>query len=114
VGSSPSVDGLGEDPGARPESPLLFADENAELELQREIRLSELWGKCRRGALPMADFLELARLVNDVEGVPGTECQDCARLERPRGRGSWALATTGFCRVHLRLRLGEAEIDRTH
>jgi hypothetical protein len=116
VGSRPLSDGLGgtcPDPGTLDGPPLLFMDEDAESELRMELRLSELWGRCQRGALPMVEFLELARLVNEVEGVPGTDCVDCTMLKRPSGRGSWALATTGFCRVHLRLRLGEAEIDRT-
>jgi hypothetical protein len=94
-----------------PGASLLFVDRLAEVELAREIRLSELWGRCRRGPLPMSEFLELAALVGKVEGVPGAPCQDCTMLRRPSGPGHWALGLSGLCRVHLRLRLGGAEID---
>ncbi len=93
------------------EPPLLFRDQVAEAELRQEMRLSELWGHCEGGALPMSEFLELARLVGEVEGVPGAVCEDCAMLKRPMVRGNWALATTGLCRVHLRFRIGHAGID---
>ena len=108
-GDGESATGPGADTFDEP--PLLFRDHVAEAELRQEMRLSELWGHCEGGALPMSEFLELARLVGEVEGVPGAVCDDCAMLKRPMVRGNWALATTGLCRVHLRFRIGHAGID---
>jgi len=92
---------------------LLFPDPEAVIELGHEIRLTELWERCRGGSLPMAEFLELATLVTEVDGVPGDDCGDCAMLQRPRTPENWALGATGLCRAHLRFRLGHAEIDRS-
>src|SRR5271170_5636589 len=38
---------------------LLFRDRDAEAELCRELRLSELWGLCEGGRLAMDEFFEL-------------------------------------------------------
>ncbi len=100
------------DLGVPGDPPLLFVDHAAELRLGREMRLSELWGHAERGALLTSELVELTMLVSEVEGVPGAVCADCAMLKRPSLHGNWALAITGLCRVHLRLRLGHEEIDR--
>ncbi len=93
--------------------PLLFTEPHAEAELGREIRLSELWGRCEGGSFPMTEFLELATLVTEVGGVPGSVCADCVMLHRPTTPDNWALGTTDLCRAHLRFRLGHAKIDRS-
>lgn len=89
---------------------LLF-DRGTEAELRSEIRLSELWHLCQRGALTLDDFLELSTLITEVEGIRGSLCTDCAMLERPNVRTNWSLGTTELCRAHLRFRLGYARID---
>ncbi len=88
----------------------LFADDEAEAELAREIRLSELWRRRQDGALTGDELEELSALVGQVEGVRGSACGDCTVLERPATIDSWALAATGLCRVHLRVRIGYAGI----
>ena len=90
---------------------LLFADRRAEVELGKEIRLSELWGSRRDRPFTMDEFLELSMLVTEVSGIRGTLCTDCAMLGRPGVSANWALASTTLCRGHLRFRLGHAEID---
>ncbi len=90
---------------------LLFADRRAEVELGKEIRLSELWGDCRDRPFTMDEFLELSMLVTEVNGIRGALCTDCAMLGRPSVSANWALASTTLCRGHLRFRLGHAEID---
>ena len=90
---------------------LLFADRRAEVELGKEIRLSELWGDCRDRPFTMDEFLELSMLVTEVNGIRGALCTDCAMLGRPSVSANWALASTTLCRGHLRCRLGHAEID---
>ncbi len=92
---------------------LLFPDPEAVIELGREIRLTELWERCQSGSLPMDEFLELATLVTEVDGLPGDECGDCAMLQRPITLDNWALGATGLCRAHLRFRLGHARINRS-
>ena len=92
---------------------LLFIDRAAEAELCKEIRLSQLWDQCQRGSLPMVEFLELATLVTEVEGVRGSLCIDCAMLGRPNVSANWALGATFLCRGHLRFRLGHARIERS-
>ncbi len=94
-----------------PADSLLFSTGGAEMELCREIRLSELWDLCQRRPCTMEEFLELSTLVTEVSGIPGSLCIDCAMLERPNVRANWALATTTLCRGHLRFRLGHAQID---
>jgi hypothetical protein len=90
---------------------LLFADGEAETELTRELRLSELWGHCESGLLAMEEFFELSALITQVDGLPGSLCVDCEMLGRPNVSPNWALATTTLCRAHLRFRLGHARID---
>ena len=94
-----------------PADALLFAERGAEGELSREIRLSELWGRCQDRPCAMEEFLELATLITEVGGVPGVLCVDCAMLGRPNVSANWSLATTTLCRGHLRFRLGHAQID---
>jgi len=91
----------------------LFPDPDAVTELGREIRLTELWERCEGGSLSMVEFLELATLVTEVDGVAGAECGDCAMLHRASTPANWALGATGLCRSHLRFRLGHAKIDRS-
>jgi hypothetical protein len=93
------------------ETPLLFAERGAEAELCREIRLSELWGRCQSGFFTMDEFCELSTLISEVDGLRGTLCVDCAMLDRPNVSANWALANTSLCRGHLRFRLGHAQID---
>ncbi len=90
---------------------LLFAHRGAEAELGREIRLSELWGRSTYRPFTMDEFLELSMLISEVEGIRGSLCTDCAMLGRPNVSANWALAITALCRVHLRFRLGHAQID---
>jgi len=89
----------------------LFADQHAEAELAREMRLAELWESCQRGTLTMEEFFELSALITEVDGITGSLCVDCAMLDRPNVSANWALATTTLCRGHLRFRLGYARID---
>jgi DNA-binding PadR family transcriptional regulator len=90
---------------------LLFAHRGAEVELSREIRLSELWASCQDRPFTMDEFLELSVLISEVEGLRGSLCADCAMLGRPNVSANWALAITTLCRGHLRFRLGHAQID---
>jgi hypothetical protein len=90
---------------------LLFLDRDAEDELARELRLSELWGLCDSGLLAMGEFFELSALIGQVDSIPGSLCVDCDMLGRPNVSPNWALATTTLCRAHLRFRLGHARID---
>jgi hypothetical protein len=90
---------------------MLFADRDAETELRREIRLSELWGRCQSGLFTIEEFRELSTLVTQVNGIRGSLCLDCVMLERPNVSANWALANTGLCRGHLRFRLAHAHID---
>jgi len=90
---------------------LLFAHRGAEVELCREIRLSELWTSCQDRPFTMDEFLELSVLISEVEGLRGSLCADCAMLGRPNVSANWALAITTLCRGHLRFRLGHAQID---
>jgi len=90
---------------------LLFAHRGAEVELSREIRLSELWASCQDRPFTMDEFLELSVLISEVEGLRGSLCADCAMLGRPNVSANWALAITALCRGHLRFRLGHAQID---
>jgi hypothetical protein len=92
---------------------LLFPDPEDAWDLAREIRITELWERSQRGVLVMKEFLELAALAAQVDGVPGDACGDCAVLERPPTPDSWPLGATGLCRSHLRFRLGHARIDRS-
>ncbi|HXZ61320.1 MAG TPA: hypothetical protein VEG62_01170 [Acidimicrobiales bacterium] len=103
---------LPEDTGAADDS-LLFPDPTAVVQLGKEIRLSELWRRCRDGALSMDEFLELTALVTELDGVPGDQCADCAMLQRPSTPANWSLGATGLCQAHLRFRLGHAKIDRS-
>ena len=61
---------------------LLFADGASEIELARELRLSELWGRCEGGRLAMDEFFELSTLLTQVQGLPGSLCVDCEMLGR--------------------------------
>jgi hypothetical protein len=90
---------------------LLFPDRGAEIELGREIRLSELWQHCQERPCTMEEFLELSALITEVGALPGSLCADCAMLGRPNVMANWALATTTLCRGHLRFRLAHAQID---
>ena len=90
--------------------PVLFADCGAEAELRAEMRLSELWNRCRAGTVTNAEFGELARLIAEVDGIHGLLCVDCATLDRPMVSANWALGDTKLCRGHLRFRLGHAHI----
>jgi hypothetical protein len=101
---------------SHPEAPLgegeiLFADPFAETELLREMRLSELWGRCQIGVCTVREFFELSTLITEVEGIRGALCLDCAMLERPNVAANWVLSDTTLCREHLRFRLGHARID---
>jgi hypothetical protein len=89
----------------------LFVDRFSEAELRREMRLSELWGRCQVGLCTVREFFELSTLITEVEGIRGSLCVDCAMLERPNAAANWALADTTLCRGHLRFRLGHARID---
>ena len=90
--------------------PVLFADCGAEAELRAEMRLSELWNRCRAETVTNAEFGELARLIAEVDGIHGLLCADCATLDRPMVSANWALGDTMLCRGHLRFRLGHAPI----
>ena len=90
--------------------PVLFADCGAEAELRAEMRLSELWNRCRAETVTNAEFGELARLIAEVDGIHGLLCVDCATLDRPMVSANWALGDTTLCRGHLRFRLGHAPI----
>ena len=90
--------------------PLLFAERSAEAELRAEMRLSELWNRCRAGTVTNVEFGELARLIAEVDGIHGLLCVDCATLDRPMVSANWALGDTTLCRGHLRFRLGHAPI----
>jgi len=89
----------------------LFADPFAEAELRREMRLSELWDRCRGGSCTLDEFFELSALVTEVEPIRGSLCSDCAMLDRPSAAAHWALAGTMLCRGHLRFHLGHARLD---
>ncbi len=89
----------------------LFADPFAEAELRCEMRLSELWDRCKNGSCSLNDFFELSALVAEVEPIRGALCVDCAMLQRPDAPAHWALAATNRCRGHLRFHLGHARID---
>lgn len=93
------------------DAPVLFADADAEDELCRELRLSELWEHCQRGCLTMDEFFELSSLITVVDAITGSLCADCTMLDRPNVAANWALAGTTLCRGHLRFRLGYARID---
>jgi hypothetical protein len=90
---------------------VLFSDRSAERELLAEMRLSQLWNRCRAGNVTSAEFTELSRLITEVDGIHGLLCMDCATLDRPRVSANWALGDTMLCRGHLRFRLGHAEIE---
>jgi hypothetical protein len=90
---------------------VLFADRSAELELRREIRLSELWGRCESGVFTLEEFRELSALIAEVDGLRGSLCIDCAMLDRPNVSANWSLSNTNLCRGHLRFRLAHAQID---
>lgn len=90
---------------------LLFADGASEIELARELRLSELWGRCEVGRLAMDEFFELSTLLTQVQGLPGSLCVDCEMLGRANVTTNWSLGATTLCRAHLRFRLGHARID---
>jgi hypothetical protein len=90
---------------------VLFADRGAELELRREMRLSELWARCQSGFFTLEEFRELSGLIAEVDGLRGSLCIDCAMLDRPNVSANWALANTSLCRGHLRFRLAHAQID---
>ena len=90
--------------------PVLFADCGAKAELRAEMRLSELWNRCRAGTVTSVEFGELARLIAEVDGIHGLLCVDCAILDRPMVSANWALGDTMLCRGHLRFRLGHAPI----
>ena len=74
---------------------VLFADHGAELELRREIRLSELWVRCESGFFTLEEFRELSALIAEVDGLRGSLCIDCAMLDRPTSAptGRWATRT---------------------
>ncbi len=92
-------------------SSILFGDRDAETELRREMRLSELWNRCQSGLLTIEEFRELSTLITQVDGIRGSLCSDCAMLDRPNVSANWALAGTMLCRGHLRFRLSHAHID---
>ena len=98
-----------EEQGAR--GPVLFADRHAENELRAEMRLSQLWNRCRAGIVTSNEFGELSHLITEVDGIRGLLCTDCATLDRPNVSANWALGDTMLCRGHLRFRLGHARID---
>jgi hypothetical protein len=97
--------------GVLEEPPLLFVEPFAEVELRREMRLSELWRKCGQGVCTLDEFFELSALIGEVGPVRGCLCADCAVLGRPNVSGHWALSDTALCRAHLRFRLGQARVD---
>jgi len=90
---------------------MLFADRDAEAELRREIRLSELWSRCQSGCFTIEEFRELSTLITQVDGIRGALCIDCAMLDRPNVSANWSLANTALCRGHLRFRLAHAHIE---
>jgi hypothetical protein len=90
---------------------VLFADRRAENELRAEIRLSQLWNRCRAGIVTSKEFGELSYLITVVDGIRGLLCKDCATLDRPNVSANWALGDTMLCRGHLRFRLGHARVD---
>jgi hypothetical protein len=94
-----------------PAGSVLFADRDAEMELRREIRLSELWNRCQGGLCTIEEFRQLSTLITQVDGIRGSLCIDCAMLDRPNVSANWALASTMLCRGHLRFRLSHAHID---
>ena len=96
--------------GAR--GPVLFADRRAESELRAEMRLSELWNRCRAGIVTSNEFCELSRLITAVDGIRGLLCMDCETLDRPYESANWALGDTMLCRAHLRFRLGHARVEQ--
>ena len=98
-----------DEPVAR--TPVLFADRGAEIELRNEMRLSQLWERCRGGTVTSDEFGELSRLITEVDGLRGVLCTDCVTLERPNVSANWSLGATMLCRGHLRFRLGHAHID---
>ncbi len=89
----------------------LFSDHGAELELRREMRLSQLWVRCQSSYFTLEEFRELSALIAEVDGLRGSLCMDCAMLERPNVSANWALGNTGLCRGHLRFRLAHAQVD---
>ena len=91
--------------------PLLFAERGSDAELRREIRLSQLWSRCRDGACSIAEFRELSALIADVHGIRGALCIDCAMLDRPNVSANWSLGNTSLCRGHLRFRLAHTRIE---
>jgi hypothetical protein len=98
-------------PDAKSESgPVLFSDRGAENELRAEMRLSQLWNRCRAGIVTTAEFSEVSRLITEVDGIRNLLCMDCLTLERPNVSANWALGDTMLCRGHLRFRLGHAHI----
>lgn len=98
-------------PASPDEAPVLFADPLAELELRREIRLSELWGRCKSGTCVLDEFFELSALISEVDAIPDVLCVDCAMLDRPNASPNWAVAATMRCRAHLRFHLGHTRLD---
>jgi hypothetical protein len=92
-------------------TPVLFADRTAEIELRMEMRLSQLWERCRAGIVTSDEFSELSRLITEVDGIRGVLCMDCVTLDRPNVSANWSLGNTMLCRGHLRFRLGHAHID---
>jgi hypothetical protein len=92
-------------------APILFSDRSAEHELRAEMRLSQLWHRCRAGIMTAAELSEISRLITEVDGIRGLLCLDCASLDRPYVSANWALGDTTLCRGHLRFRLGHAHIE---
>ena len=90
--------------------PVLFSDRSAEYELRAEMRLSQLWNRCRAGIMSAPEFTELSHLITEVDGIRGLLCMDCATLDRPYVSANWALGDTMLCRGHLRFRLGHAHV----
>jgi hypothetical protein len=107
--SSTDADADGEADGQS--VPVLFSDGGAEHELRAEIRLSQLWNRCRAGIVSSAEFSELSHLITAVDGIRGLLCMDCTTLDRPNVSANWALGDTMLCRGHLRFRLGHAHVE---
>lgn len=92
-------------------APVLFSERGSEHELRAEMRLSQLWNRCRADIMSSAELHELSRLISEVEGIHGLLCKDCATLDRPYMSANWALGDTMLCRGHLRFRLGHADVQ---
>jgi hypothetical protein len=97
--------------GVLEQGTVLFSDPFAEAELRREMRLSELWERCRNESCTLDEFFELSTLITEVEPIENLLCVDCATLGRPLAPAHWSMGATDRCRAHLRFHLGHARID---